>query len=189
MGEKAERGSAVLTVPNLLSALRIAAIPIFCWLIVHRSTTAVGLGALLIVLATDWVDGVLARATGRVSELGKILDPLADRLCITAGLLALIWRGAFPLAAALPILVRDGAIVIAGAIVLWARRVRIDVRRVGKVATFATMTAIGCVAWGTLDYPFAAAFLAIGWAAYAVGLIEYAAATALYVHDLKRALA
>jgi cardiolipin synthase len=141
------------------------------------------------VLATDWLDGVLARRLGQVTQLGKVLDPLADRLCIAAGLLALIGRGAFPLGAALPLLVRDGALVIAGAVALRARSIRIDVRRVGKVATFALMTAIGCVAWGTLGYPFSAAFLTIGWVTYAVGLIEYAAATALYVRDLKQALA
>jgi cardiolipin synthase len=189
MGERTRNGSAVLTLPNLLSALRIAAIPIFVWLIVRPSTTAVGLLVLAVVLATDWVDGVVARATGRVTELGKVLDPIADRLCITAGLIALIARGAFPLAAALPILIRDGLVLFVGVAVFAARRIRIDVRFIGKVATFALMTAIGAVAWGSLDYPLATVILVIGWLAYAVGLIGYGIATALYVRDLRRALA
>ena len=48
------------------------------------------------VVATDWVDGVVARATGQVSELGKVLDPVADRLAIAAGLVALVVRGRLP---------------------------------------------------------------------------------------------
>ena len=68
-----------------------------------------------LVVATDWVDGTIARRTGQVSELGKVLDPVADRLAIAAGLIALVVRGAFPLWAAALILVRDVAVLVAGA--------------------------------------------------------------------------
>ena len=68
-----------------------------------------------VVVATDWVDGSVARRTGQVSELGKVLDPTADRLAIAAGLIAFVVRGVFPLWAALLILVRDVVVLIAGA--------------------------------------------------------------------------
>ena len=187
MGERLD-GSAVLTAPNLISALRIASIPVFVALIVHRPTTFVGLLVFTAVLATDWLDGVLARGLGQVSELGKILDPLADRLCLVAGIVALTVRDAFPLAAALPVLLRDAAFVLVGGVAFAARGIRIEVRRVGKVATFALMVGIACIAWGRLGYPFDGAFLAIGWASYAVGLVAYALASASYVGDLRRAL-
>ena len=54
-------------------------------LIVDEDTTRAGLVLFAVVAATDWVDGALARATGQVTELGKILDPVADRLAIAAG--------------------------------------------------------------------------------------------------------
>ena len=101
--------SRVLTVPNLISALRIAAIPVFWALIVDEDTSAWGLVLFVVVVATDWVDGTIARRTGQVSELGKVLDPIADRLAIAAGLIALVIRGAFPLWAAALILARDVA--------------------------------------------------------------------------------
>jgi cardiolipin synthase len=179
----------VLTIPNALSALRILMIPVFVVLIVDEGTTRVGLVVLGVVLSTDWIDGAIARATGQVSELGKILDPVSDRLAIGAGLIALVVRGAFPLWAALPILVRDALILFAGLYLLSARRRRIEVRYVGKVATFGLMVAIGCIAWGTLGYAFAAAFLACGWVFYAVGIVEYCLASFLYVGDLRSALA
>jgi len=177
----------VLTIPNLISSLRIALIPVFVALIVEPDTRRAGLVLFVIVVATDWVDGALARATGQVSDLGKVLDPVADRLAIAAGLIALVVADAFPLWAALLILVRDVTVLIAGLVLLSKRRARIEVRYLGKVATFALMTAIACIAWGSLGYPLAPAALACGWAFYAVGIVEYYVATVLYVGDLRRA--
>ena len=185
MGEPAPT-DRVLTLPNVISALRIALIPVFVVLIVDPDTTRAGLILFVVVVATDWVDGALARATGQVSELGKVLDPVADRLAIAAGLIALVIADAFPLWAALLILVRDLAVLIAGLVLLSKRRARIDVRYLGKVATFTLMTAIACIAWGSLGYPLAPAFLACGWAFFAAGIVEYYVATVLYVGDLRR---
>jgi cardiolipin synthase len=177
----------VLTIPNVISFLRIALIPVFVALIVDPDTRRAGLVLFVVVVATDWVDGALARATGQVSDLGKVLDPVADRLAIAAGLIALVVADAFPLWAALLILVRDVAVLIAGLVLLSKRRARIEVRYLGKVATFALMAAIACIAWGSLGYPLAPAALACGWAIYAVGIVEYYVATVLYVGDLRRA--
>jgi cardiolipin synthase len=189
MTSSPESTSRVLTIPNVLSSLRIALIPVFVWLIVDRDTTFSGLIMLGVVLATDWIDGAIARATGQVSELGKLLDPISDRLAIAAGLIALVVRDAFPLWAALLILVRDGVILVAGLLLLSVRRVRIEVRYLGKVATFGLMLSIGCIAWGTLDYGLSHAFLACGWVFFSVAIVEYYAATVLYVEDLRNALA
>jgi cardiolipin synthase len=181
--------SAVITVPNLLSFLRILLIPVFVALIVHRSTTTAGLILFAIVTATDWVDGWVARRTGQVSELGKILDPTADRLAIAAGLIALVVRDVFPLWAALLILVRDAAILIAGAAVLAIWQIRLEVRFIGKVATFMLMMAIPWIAWGNLELPLAEAALVAGWASFAVGIVEYYIAAGAYVGDIRRARA
>ena len=177
----------VLTIPNVISFLRIASIPAFVALIVDHDTTRAGLVLFVVVVATDWIDGALARATRQVSDLGKVLDPVADRLAIAAGLIALVVADAFPLWAALLILVRDVAVLTAGLVLLSRRRARIEVRYLGKVATFALMTAIACIAWGNLGYPLAPAALACGWAFYAAGIVEYYVAAALYVGDLQRA--
>jgi cardiolipin synthase len=178
----------IVTLPNALSFARIATIPIFYALIVDPDTTFAGLMLFSIIAATDWVDGAVARATGQVSELGKVLDPIADRLCIAAGLIALVVRGAFPLWAALVILVRDVVILVAG-VVLVRRGVRIEVRYLGKVATFTLMLAIGSISWGTLGYALEHAALAIGWTAFAIGVVESYVAAALYARDARASLA
>ena len=188
-GTPAGSGSRVLTVPNAISALRIALIPVFVWLIVDEDTTTAGLIMFGLVVATDWVDGTIARRTGQVTELGKVLDPVADRLAIAAGLIALAVRGVFPVWAAVLILVRDVAVLLVGVVLLARRHVRIEVRWIGKVATFSLMVAVPAVAWGALDLPLAAAATAVGWVSFTVGIVEYYVAAAVYARDARRALA
>ncbi|MEW6059967.1 MAG: CDP-alcohol phosphatidyltransferase family protein [Actinomycetota bacterium] len=180
--------SAILTLPNAISFGRVLLIPVFVGLILHRGTELAGLLLFGAVASTDWVDGAIARRTGRITKLGEVLDPTADRLALGAGLIALVVRGVFPLWAALLVLVRDAAVLIAGAALMVSRRACIEVRFVGKSATFGLMTAIPLVAWGNLGFAFGHAALALGWTFFGVAIIEYYVAAALYVGDLRRAL-
>lgn len=190
MGQPADaRAASVLTAPNVVSFGRIALIPVFAVLIADRDTTPSGLVLFALVAASDWVDGYLARRLGQVSDLGKLLDPTADRLAIAAALVALAIRGAFPWWAAWPILARDVVLLAIGALVLVRRRIRIEVRWIGKLATLNLMVAVTSVSWGALGYPPAAFATVLGWAAYAIGIATAYAAAALYVGDLRRALA
>ncbi len=182
-----QASSRVLTLPNALSFARILLIPVFYALIVRPATTAAGLVLLGLVLATDWVDGAIARRTGQVTRLGQILDPVADRLAIAAGLIAVVVRGAFPPWAALLILVRDLVVLAVGAWVLRARGTRIEVRWIGKAATLQLMVAIPAVAWGTLGLPPTAAALVVGWISFAIGITEYYIAAWVYAGELRHA--
>jgi cardiolipin synthase len=181
--------SAVLTVPNLLSFARIASIPIFCWLAANERTRLWGILLFAVVVSTDWVDGYVARRTGQVTELGRILDPVADRLAIAAGLLTFAISGVFPFWAALLILVRDVAVLLGGVALLWGRDLRVDVRGIGKIATFSLMAAITWIAWGNAGGPLGDVLLVGGWLAYAVGIVEYYLAAGLYAIDVRDGLA
>jgi cardiolipin synthase (CMP-forming) len=181
--------SAVITVPNILSAARIASIPIFCWLSANEGTRLWGILLFAVVVSTDWVDGYVARRTGQVTELGRILDPVADRLAIAAGLLTFAISGIFPFWAALLILVRDVAVLLGGAVLLWGREIRIDVRGIGKLATFSLMAAITWIAWGNAGGPLGDVLLVGGWLGYTVGIVEYYLAAGLYAIDVRDALA
>ena len=188
-GDSTPATSRVLTVPNIISFVRIALIPVFVLLIVDRDTTTAGIVLFGAVVATDWLDGAIARRTGQVSEIGKILDPVADRASIAAGLIALVVRDVFPLWAALLILVRDAAVLVGGAVVLVVRGIRVDVRWIGKVATFSLMLSIPAIAWGELELALGEAAVVVGWSAFAVGIVEYYVAAWVYVADIRRALA
>ncbi len=181
--------SAVVTIPNALSLARIVLIPVFCWLSANERTRLWGIFLFAVVVSTDWVDGYVARRTGQVSELGRILDPVADRLAIGAGLVTFVISGIFPFWAAVLIILRDVAILLGGAVVLWGRDLRIEVRWIGKIATASLMAAIAWIAWGDAGGALGEVLLVGGWVAFTVGIVEYYVAAGLYAIDVRDALA
>ncbi len=189
-GAKGAQGSLdrVATLPNVLSLLRILLIPVFVLLLLGDGTEAAGLALLAAVVATDWVDGYIARHTGQVSNVGKILDPVADRLALIAALVALVVRDAFPLWAALLVIARDVVILLAGVVLLVRYRIRLDVRWVGKAGTFGLMCAIPLVAWGNFGLVFHDFALAFGWLVFVPAIALYYLAAVLYGVDVVRAL-
>ncbi|MBB2954795.1 cardiolipin synthase [Bifidobacterium commune] len=84
-----------MTVPNLVSLLRIVSIPFISLLIAQHKMVA-ALIVLAISAASDSLDGIIARKWNQVSKIGQILDPIADRLLIFCSILALGWAGIIP---------------------------------------------------------------------------------------------
>jgi cardiolipin synthase len=178
----------IATVPNLLSLVRILLIPVFVALILNRGTEVAGLVLLAGVVATDWIDGYIARHTGQVTNLGRILDPVADRLALTAALVALVVRDAFPLWAALLVIARDALILVAGLVLLARYHIRLDVRWVGKAGTFGLMCSIPLVAWGNFGLLFHRFASTFGWLVFVPSIALYYLATIVYAVDVVRAL-
>ncbi|MDQ4098578.1 MAG: CDP-alcohol phosphatidyltransferase family protein [Actinomycetota bacterium] len=169
----------VLTVPNVLSLIRLCLIPVFAWLLLGRDNRA-GAATLLAVLgATDWVDGYIARHFDQVSNLGKVLDPAADRLLLGVAVICGLIDGAVPAIVAWPMIVRE-ALVSGTVLVLAAMGARrIDVTWVGKAGTFLLMFALPLFLFGhddafALEDP--ARVAAWGFAAVGLVLSYYAAA-------------
>lgn len=186
--DPSDSADRIATVPNLISLIRILLIPVVVVLLLNPGTEAAGLVLLAFTMATDWVDGYLARRTGQVSNLGKVLDPVADRLALAAALIALVIRGAVPLWAALLVLVRDVVVLVAGLILLTTRGIRIDVRWIGKVATACLMVGIPGIAWANFALPPTELARVVGWGSFAVGIVLYYAAAVIYAGDIARAL-
>ncbi|MBW3588900.1 MAG: CDP-alcohol phosphatidyltransferase family protein [Actinobacteria bacterium] len=144
--EDGEVSTRVLTVPNLISFARLGLIPIFFWLFVTRTNDALAFALLVLVGSTDWVDGFVARRTGQVSVLGKVLDPVADRVAIVAILLAFLFRGTIPIAVAWVILARDALVALTFPILEARGYPRIPVNFVGKAGTAAIYFGVGTAA-------------------------------------------
>jgi cardiolipin synthase len=133
--------SAWLTIPNLLSLGRLALTPVLCWLIVKGHTNwATGLFAAMGV--TDYLDGYIARRTDTVTDLGTTLDPVSDRVLVMAALVTMMTSHILPWWMGIPVLLRDA--VLSVVFLFLARRGfgKPKVRRVGKTATFALLTAL-----------------------------------------------
>jgi len=189
-GEPLHRASIdrIVTVPNLLSLIRIVLIPVFVLLLLHHGTEEAGLFLLGGVVATDWVDGYVARHTGQVSNLGKLLDPIADRMALIAALIALVVRDAFPLWGAVAVIARDVAILVIGLVLLARYRLRLDVRWIGKFATLSLMFGIPFIAWGRFHLWWHRVVLDAGWVLFLIGLVTYYAAGVIYAFDIKRSI-
>jgi cardiolipin synthase len=134
----------ILTVPNGLTLIRLLCLPLFVWLLTrpHRAgwyPAALLLGALGV---TDGLDGYVARHFGQVSNLGKVLDPLADRLLLGVAVVGVIAVGAIPVWVAAVALAREALVAVGFLIVAAGGGRRMDVQWAGKAATFALMGAV-----------------------------------------------
>lgn len=131
---KGEVSDAIITVPNIISLIRLCLIPtLFYLLIKGHNVPATILFA--IAASTDWVDGFIARRTNSVSKLGRILDPAADRLLMIFSVVGLTLVGRLPLWIMVLILVRDVIMLFGYYIMLKKYNVRVDVILAGKIAT------------------------------------------------------
>ncbi len=134
MSDEPAVSNRVLTVPNLISAARLLMVPVFVVIfLAERYILAFSL--LAILGSTDWVDGFVARRTGQVSKLGKLLDPLADRIAIVAVVALFALTGTIPWVLAVVILGRDLIVAIAFAAFESRGLPRLAVNRTGKAAT------------------------------------------------------
>jgi cardiolipin synthase (CMP-forming) len=178
----------ILTIPNLVTLVRLACVPLFCWLLFGRNDRTAAAWLLAGLGCTDWVDGYLARRLNQVSELGKVLDPTADRILLGTVVISLLIDGSAPAVVAWGVLVREVLVSAAVLALAAAGARRIDVQWAGKAGTLSLMVSFPLFMMGTPG-PWGAPALVIAWG-FAVGglaLSWYAAAT--YVPVARQALA
>jgi cardiolipin synthase (CMP-forming) len=179
----------VLTVPNLLSFARLAVLPlVYVDLVDGRHLRALVL--LSVFTATDWFDGYLARRFDQVTRLGKVLDPLSDRVLFVVVGVGFAVGGLLPWWAVLLLLARDVALFVVVAVGVSRGRPRPEVTRLGKTATFVLMFAlpmflIASIAGGGPGEP-QPVWQAASWATYAVGTMLYWLSAADYARRLAR---
>ena len=141
-----DQASRIVTLPNVISLVRLACVPVFVWLLADDELLAAA--ALLAILgATDWVDGWIARHFDQGSDLGKVLDPVADRVLLLVAAIALMIQGSVPIVVGVLALAREAAVSIAVLALAAAGARRIDVQWVGKAGTLALMVAFPLFLW------------------------------------------
>ncbi|WP_391486558.1 CDP-alcohol phosphatidyltransferase family protein, partial [Amycolatopsis bartoniae] len=168
-------------VPNMLSLLRLAGVPVFLWLLLGPREDGWALALLVFSALTDWLDGKLARWLDQMSRLGQLLDPAADRLYIGATLVAFLVRGIVPWWLVVPLVVRE---LVVGVCILLLRRngfLPPDVTYTGKAATFVLMYAFPFLLLTQGGSNVAAVARPIAYAFTAWGCVLYVWSGALYV--------
>lgn len=185
---EADASKRILTIPNLVSFVRLLAIPVFWWVLLVDDNVVLAAWLIFIIGWTDWIDGYLARRLGQVSDLGKILDPVADRLMIASAVIGGLIAGVLPTWFGWGLITRE---VLVGLVALnLAARGggTIEVRFIGKAATFALYGAIPAF------YLAAAGFLEwlmrpVAWLLGIIGLALYWYVAFLYIGDSRARLA
>ncbi len=136
----------IYSVANVITVLRLVLIPFFYWALVWGGNDTLALALFVVTASTDWLDGLIARRTGTVTKIGKVIDPLVDRLLIAASLVGLYVTGRIQLWLVILLVARD-VYLLYGAWVLERHGRRLDVTALGKVTTVVLMVGFGGLVW------------------------------------------
>jgi cardiolipin synthase len=182
------RTDRIVTVPNVITFVRLAMLPVFLWLLFVQEDRAKAAALLAVLGITDFLDGYIARRFDQVSELGKVLDPVADRLLFFVGAGGILVDGSVPTWFGVAVLVREA--LVAGATIalaaLGARR--IDVTWFGKAGTFCLMIAFPLFLTAESTVGWADTAETLAWLAGIPGLVLSWYSAALYVPMARTAL-
>lgn len=176
-----------MNVPNFLTGLRLAAIPVFIGLFLSgrlAAALAVFIGAMI----TDWLDGIAARALKQFTALGAILDPVADKLISVSALVLLCWSGRLPLWL-LWLLVFREVCIFAAIVILTAtgRTYVIRPTRFGKYSTaFLAATMIFALLQGARGVPPGPALIVLALISAQCIFISWAQYLAIFIDLMRR---
>lgn len=187
-GESARAGeSRIWTIPNVLSMLRLALVPVFLTFIVIGDYVS-ALVVLVLASFTDLLDGYLARRLQQVTRLGQLLDPAADRLYIFAALVGLAANDLVPWWIVVVIVARDVFLLVLGVVLANHGYGPLPVHQLGKVATFALFFGVPVIMLG-LAFPVVQPISEpIGWAITLWGAFLYWWAGIIYAIETARVI-
>jgi cardiolipin synthase (CMP-forming) len=179
----------ILTVPNVISVVRLVLIPVFVWLLLGRDDRRSAVVLLAALGATDWVDGYIARHFDQGSTLGKIIDPVADRLLLATGIGAILIDGSVPRWLGLLVVGREIMVSVAVVVIAAMGARRIDVQWAGKAQTMGWMIVFPLFLAARADFSWSRWADDIAWLITIPTLAFMAYATITYVPIARSALA
>jgi cardiolipin synthase len=162
----------VVNVPNLLSFLRIALVPVFLWLLLNEMFLS-AIFVLVVAGITDFLDGYFARKLNQMTKLGKVLDPVADRLYIFATLLALSITGHIPWWLAALVILRDFLMLVSLPALASLGYATLPVHYLGKASTFALLYSFPLLLMGKIFVEAQFILLPLAWAFALWGVVLY----------------
>jgi len=178
--------SQVVNIPNALSLVRLAGVPLFLWLVLGPELDGLALLVLMVSGLTDYLDGKLARRWNQISRIGQLHDPVADRLYILTTVYAFTVRGVIPLVLAVVLLLRD--LVLTAFLPVLRRHGYgpLPVHFLGKAATFNLLYAFPLLLLSDGSGTAATVARPIGWAFTVWGTCLYWWAAVLYGVQVRR---
>ncbi len=179
----------VLTIPNLISVVRLAGVPLFLWLVLVPEADGWALAVLFVSGISDWADGYLARRLNQTSRVGEILDPVADRLYILATVIGLGMRDIIPWWVAVLLPARDAFLWCLVPFLRTRGYSSLPVHFLGKAATANLLYAFPLLLLGDANGTLPLLAKVFGWAFAIWGTALYWWAGLLYAWQVRTLLA
>lgn len=179
-------GSRVLTIPNVLSMIRLILVPVFLYLLLFSHAYGWAVGILMFSGVSDWADGKIARLVpNQSSRLGELLDPLVDRVYMLIVPVGLGLAHVVPWWVVALLIGRDAVLAATLPIVRARGLTALPVTYIGKAATFALMSGFPLVLLGQWDALWSRVIGAIGWGFLIWGIGMYLWSGLLYLMQVR----
>lgn len=175
----------VFTIPNLLTVVRFMGVPLFIWLVLAREEYAAGVVVLAVMASTDWIDGYVARRFDQASKLGRVLDPIADRLAMIAVAITLVIAGVVHWLYLAALVIPD-AVLLVLSLSLFHGHPDLPVSLVGKVRTGLLLLGMPLLVLSHLATPVAGAASVAAWVVLGLGLAGHWVAAYNYFRAMLR---
>jgi cardiolipin synthase (CMP-forming) len=175
----------VFSIPNVITVVRFLGVPLFVWLVLIRGNYGAGVLVLALMAGTDWIDGYVARRFNQMTHLGRILDPIADRLALITVAITLVIAGIAPWWLLAALLVPD-AILMVVTLRLFRWHPDLPVSVVGKVRTAALLLGTPLLLLGAAVGPQPQPPTIIAWIFLGIGVIGHWIAAWNYYHAMHR---
>jgi cardiolipin synthase len=179
-GQPLVHRDAVFTVPNILTVVRFLGVPLFIWLVLSEHKYGYGALVLAVMASTDWVDGYIARRFNQMSNLGRVMDPIADRLSLIAVAVTLVIAGVVEWWYLVALLVPD-AVLLALSLFYFHGHPDLPVSRIGKIRTGLLLVGTPLLVLSKLQVPAADVYATVAWIFLGLGLLGHWIAAYNYV--------
>tara|TARA_B110000977_G_C10844655_1_gene403395 strand:- start:50 stop:667 length:618 start_codon:yes stop_codon:yes gene_type:complete len=164
--------SRIFTLANLVSVVRLMAIPVFLVLVI-RDQLMPAFVLLVAAVLTDFVDGLIARSMNQITKLGQFLDPFADRLFIAATVIALAIQEVVPWWFVIAVMLRDALLGVGGLVMTRYGHGTLPVKWWGKVSTFGMLFVLPLFLLGTVVSAIGLVTNSIAWTLAVVVIVLY----------------
>jgi cardiolipin synthase len=187
MAVEPEVSSRIFTAANVVSVIRLMAIPVFLILVIQDQLVAAFV-LLVAAVLTDFVDGMIARRMNEITKLGQFLDPFADRLFIAATVIALAIQGVVPWWFVIAVMLRDALLGVGGIVMSRYGHATLPVKWWGKVATFGLLFVLPLFLLSVMITEFGSAtvgavLMMVAWPIAAVAVVLYWVVGFSYLFD------
>ena len=175
----------IFTVPNILTVLRFMGVPLFVWLVLARKEYGFAVLVLAIMGSTDWIDGYIARRFNQTSRIGRILDPMADRLALISVAVTLVIAGVVEWWYLTALLIPD-AILLTASLFYFHGHPDLPVSRIGKIRTALLLMGTPLLVLSKLPIPLTELYFVVAWVFLGFGLLGHWVAAFNYFRAIVR---